>query len=922
MTGNAPDRLYHLLPEIYRIRDAESGESLRALLGIIGDEVKDLEEDIDGLYRNLFIETCDNWVVPYIGDLIGTRTLYSIPSADFSMRGFVANTLAYRRRKGTATSLEQLARDVTGWPARVVEYYRLLAMTQHLNHIRPDFHSLADIGDGDALDLLGGPFEETAHSVDVRHISNRRGRYNIPDIGIFLWRLQSYPVTGGSAYKIEDVENHWYTFSPIGLPVHLFNNPRTEREITHIAEEINLPVELRRKALSRELERYRSTSDQTDDDAGYFSSSPVFSVYRNGNRISPELIRIGDLGEWNIPADLSEDVELVVDPVIGRLFFVVGTTSVVTVDYSYGFSGGIGGGSYNHLSAIVSPDPVNSREKAWDLSGTGSDSPADVLAAWKTWDVGLENSRGIITITDSLTYLAGDSIEIDFCGRKKGTLIIQAADEQRPVLDGSITIIGSSPDCSLVLNGLLIHGTITVEPSSLGSLTLMHCTLTPGGRLNPETNCPQKGEPSIYYGGITPASAMTDIIVDHCITGALCLPADRTRLIVKDSIIQAFPRQKFRPVFTSRVTGAIPQEAAFISTLENMIAQSDGPCGVISPASVMVIEDHVVVIPATGTAVPHSALHGLQESLNNLLQDQMPAGSSAFCMTSAVLGNPASMPVEAGSGTMNVRVTVRGAGTAVSAVITLEAGEINTGPGTAIWDLLQKAIRAAGDAGSPFSAIIVGCWNGATIAFHPTDQPDGIVYEILFSETDADQISVYYLGLVSGTPVAISGENGCYGPESDIMRTTIFGEVWVKGLSASGVIFNDIVTVEKNQEGCVRFSYVPQDSVTPRRYRCQPDLALERENAYHMQKGLVFSENEKAAVRSRMVPRFTSVHYRDPGYSQLGRTCAKEICSGGEDGSEMGAFSFLLQPQREANLRAVLDEYLRFGLEAGIFYVT
>jgi len=34
----------------------------------------------------------------------------------------------------------------------------------------------------------------------------------------------------------------------------------------------------------------------------------------------------------------------------------------------------------------------------------------------------------------------------------------------------------------------------------------------------------------------------------------------------------------------------------------------------------------------------------------------------------------------------------------------------------------------------------------------------------------------------------------------------------------------------------------------------------------------------------------------------------------------MGAFHQLFQPQRETNLRIRLDEYLRVGLEAGIFY--
>ena len=36
----------------------------------------------------------------------------------------------------------------------------------------------------------------------------------------------------------------------------------------------------------------------------------------------------------------------------------------------------------------------------------------------------------------------------------------------------------------------------------------------------------------------------------------------------------------------------------------------------------------------------------------------------------------------------------------------------------------------------------------------------------------------------------------------------------------------------------------------------------------------------------------------------------------------MGAYHRLYAPQREANLRTRLDEYLRFGLEAGILYAT
>jgi hypothetical protein len=67
---------------------------------------------------------------------------------------------------------------------------------------------------------------------------------------------------------------------------------------------------------------------------------------------------------------------------------------------------------------------------------------------------------------------------------------------------------------------------------------------------------------------------------------------------------------------------------------------------------------------------------------------------------------------------------------------------------------------------------------------------------------------------------------------------------------------------------------------------------------------------------------FTSVDFGDPGYAQLALNCAPEIHSGADDGAEMGVFDYLKQPQREANLRSSLDEYLRFGLEAGIFFVN
>jgi len=45
-----PDGLYDLVPVVYRLRDADQGYPLRALLRVIAEQVSVVEEDITGLY--------------------------------------------------------------------------------------------------------------------------------------------------------------------------------------------------------------------------------------------------------------------------------------------------------------------------------------------------------------------------------------------------------------------------------------------------------------------------------------------------------------------------------------------------------------------------------------------------------------------------------------------------------------------------------------------------------------------------------------------------------------------------------------------------------------------------------------------------------------------------------------------------------
>ncbi len=100
----------------------------------------------------------------------------------------------------------------------------------------------------------------------------------------------------------------------------------------------------------------------------------------------------------------------------------------------------------------------------------------------------------------------------------------------------------------------------------------------------------------------------------------------------------------------------------------------------------------------------------------------------------------------------------------------------------------------------------------------------------------------------------------------------------------------------------MRFSYLPRGSRVPlRRYRCQP---------------------EKDGDTGTIELHFTSQRYGDAGYAQLSQRTSDAILQGADDKAEMGAFHDLYQPQRASNLRLRLQEYLRFGFETGIIYMT
>ena len=126
------ERLWQLLPSVYRTADTDSVDAngpLRELLDRIGAQVAVVRRSIDRLWADQSIETCDDWVIPYIGDLVGANLVNNLNPR--GQRLDVAKTIHYRRRKGTLQVLEELAVDVTGWTAHGVEAFRCLARARH-----------------------------------------------------------------------------------------------------------------------------------------------------------------------------------------------------------------------------------------------------------------------------------------------------------------------------------------------------------------------------------------------------------------------------------------------------------------------------------------------------------------------------------------------------------------------------------------------------------------------------------------------------------------------------------------------------------------------------------------------------------------------------------------------------------------------
>lgn len=497
------DALYALLPAIHRLRDAEQGEPLRALVGVLAEQARILEEDVLRLYDDQFVETADSWVLPYIGELVGWRPVHEIPGAVVDRRAEIANTIRYRRRKGTAAVLEELARDVGGWNARVIEFFRILGWTQHVNHVRPQLTYAPDLRRWEPLARLGSGFDTIAHTADVRRVQRGAGRHNIPHVGLFLYRLTAYPLRRVMPAALDDRR---FFFNPLGVNTPLFNRPVAETTITHLAEPANVPEPIRRRRLAASL------AGEVDDDALYGRS---LAIEVDGTPLNASDVRACNLADDAADWAHAPSGAVAVDPELGRIAFPSDRPPPgdVRVTFHHGFPADLGGGAYPRTASFSADLDLRARVALGDDLGAALGSAA---------------AGGVVEIVDSATYATTPTIQPAPGAR----LELRAAEGERPLLRlGGDLVVDGGADGEVVLDGLLIAGGRLVVPagSGLRRLVLRHCTLVPG--LDPAAD----GAPS---PSLVVEAEHVVVEIARTITGALRVPASG-EVVVEDAIVDA-----------------------------------------------------------------------------------------------------------------------------------------------------------------------------------------------------------------------------------------------------------------------------------------------------------------------------------------------------------------------------------------------
>jgi hypothetical protein len=855
------EKLYELVPAIYRQLDAKSGKPLEALLKIISRQVDVVEDDIAGLYDNWFVETCDEWVTAYIADLVGARSLETSrvssqyrKNAETSQRAYIANTIAYRRRKGTLAVLEQLSKDITNWDSHAVEFFQLLETTQHLNHLRLANHRTPDLRDTDALELLDGPFDRIAHTVEVRRIPPARGYYNISNIGIFLWRLQSFLSDGTPACRVEsgapEMKYRCFTFHPLGYDEPIFNTPATEAGIASISGETNVSAPIRIRALYENLRDYYGRS---------LSVTVRYADELEERRIPAAEIQVCNLAHWLKP----EDGKVAVDPVLGRICLSKDAADVRLV-YYYGFSGKVGGGFYTRQESELAPAAATYRVSS-RKAFVWSDVPADAAET--------DHLRAMLRNDYGIDWLKPDTaLEMSVDGRK-----LTATQDAHQL---SITLGTGNETADLNSDGVDVA---TLYPRQIGGKTYV----------SEETDTYRSVSEAVLWWKEGEAGNKKAVIE---IADSEVYPQDIDVALAAGSVLEIRAGQEERPILLGALTAKGEKNSRLVLDglcIDSHKGHSALTVGKGEMESIAI--RHCTIVPTRDAENENFAI-GLESQTvcewEGMAQQEQAAKLREFLAAKPGLGwvpegaefekhSDAATGVEYASyktgGGQELRIEAKGE----SSLATL------------------KTRSSAGGHWKKVYEFSILTQDGKRILYAHSARNDNLEIEIKRSICGAINIPGARLAATDSI-VDGRGKEAIVTGTATIEQSTIFGMTVVDELAlASNSIFTGAVNAKTDQKGCARFSYISSGSNAPRKYKCQPSEST-----------------------PDVGPRFTSEQYGDPGYAQLHRKVDVEIFEGADNGAEMGAFNHLLQAHRISDLRSALDEYLRFGLEAGVFLVT
>jgi hypothetical protein len=164
----------------------------------------------------------------------------------------------------------------------------------------------------------------------------------------------------------------------------------------------------------------------------------------------------------------------------------------------------------------------------------------------------------------------------------------------------------------------------------------------------------------------------------------------------------------------------------------------------------------------------------------------------------------------------------------------------------------------------------------------------------LFIDADAYTLSLAssIVDAASSDATAIAGAGDpatTYGARTLIDGVTIIGKTRVQRISGRGGIFNGTLTVDDDQHGCLKLCWF---SNTGDRLPQNADCLK--------------------APDARLV--FTNEAFGHEAYLQLALDCDRRILDRGPDDDQMGAYGFLLEAHKWANLTIRLRELVPVGV--------